>query len=196
MTAQSRFTRNPRVRSGAAAVLSRFAGPLWMFLVTGIAWMVISLVVLRFTIASVATVGVLLGVVFLLGSFSEILLASVRVGWRRAHVLMGALYIVGAAWAFASPFGAFWALASVVGLLLILRGSFDLVTSISSRDINGAWWLGVIAGTLEILIGFWASQQLIPGRALLVLRWAGFLALFRGISDVVVGFELRTAERG
>ncbi len=174
------------------AMLARLAGPWWLFLLAGVAWLIISAIVLRFSIASVATVGALIGVVFLVAAVSEILLASARTGWTWLHILMGVIFVLGAVWAFASPFGAFWALAAVVGLLLILRGSLDLVTSIASRDVNHAWWLGTTAGILEILIGFWASQQVFPARAVLLIFWVGFLALFRGISDIVVAFELRS----
>jgi uncharacterized membrane protein HdeD (DUF308 family) len=131
--------------------------------------------------------------VFLVAAFSEILIAAARAGWGWLHVLMSVIFVVGAIWAFASPFGAFWALAAVVGLLLILRGSLDLVTSIFSREINPTWWLGLIAGILEILIGFWASQQAFPARAALVIFFVGFFALFRGIADIVLAFELRSA---
>ncbi len=172
-------------------MLAQLAGPWWLFLVTGVAWLIISAVVLRFSIASVATVGVLIGVVFLVAAVSEILIASARAGWLWLHVLMSVIFVLGAIWAFASPFGAFWALAAVVGLLLILRGSLDLVTSIASREVNYAWWLGTTVGILEILIGFWASQQMFPARAVLLIFWVGFFALFRGISDIVVAFELR-----
>jgi uncharacterized membrane protein HdeD (DUF308 family) len=94
-------------------------------------------------------------------------------------------------WSFASPFSAFWALAAIFGLLLILRGSLDLVTSISSREINPAWWLGMIAGVLQILLAFWVSQQEFPARALLLILWVGFFALFRGFSDILLAFEVR-----
>ena len=175
------------------AMLSQLAGPWWWFIATGVAWLIISAVVLRFSIASVATVGALIGVLFLVAAISEIMIASARTGWLWLHVLMSAIFVVGAIWAFASPFGAFWALAAVVGLLLILRGSLDLVTSIAARDVNHVWWLGTTAGVLEILIGFWASQQMFPARAVLLVFWVGFFALLRGISDIVVGFELRSA---
>ena len=108
---------------------------------------------------------------------------------------MSVLFIGAAIWAFVRPYGAFWALATVVGLLLILRGSVDLFTSIDARDINPSWWLGVLVGIAEIIIGFWASQQAFPTRALLLIFWVGFFALFRGISDIVVAFEVRHAER-
>jgi uncharacterized membrane protein HdeD (DUF308 family) len=177
------------------AALARLAGPWWMFLLTGIAWLIISMIVLRFSIASVAAVGVLMGVVFLGGVFSEIVIAAVRLRWRWAHLLMAIVFFFAALWSFASPFSAFWALAAIFGLLLVLRGSLDLVTSISTREINPVWWLGTVAGVVEILLGFWVSQQRFPARAVLLLIWVGFFALFRGISEIVLAFELRSAQR-
>ena len=193
MTTRTQSGQSGRLARPPSGPLARLAGPWWMFLVTGVAWLIISVVVLRFSITSVATIGVLIGAVFLVAAVSEILLASGRAGWTWLHILMSVIFVLGAAWAFASPFGAFWALAAVVGLLLILRGSLDLVTSIYSREINPTWWLGMVAGILEILIGFWASQQAFPARAVLLIFWVGFFALFRGISDIVVAFELRSA---
>ena len=55
----------PSPRGRVETMLDQMAGPWWMFLVTGIGWLVISLIVLRFRLASVAAVGVLMGVVFL-----------------------------------------------------------------------------------------------------------------------------------
>ncbi len=193
MSMRSSVAAGPRRR--VDTVLDQMTGPWWMFLVTGIAWLVISLIVLRFRLASVVAVGVLMGVVFLVGWFSELLVASTRSRWRWAHVLMAIFFLFAALWSFASPFGAFWALAAIFGLLLIFRGSLDLVTSISSREVNPAWWLGMIAGVLEILLGFWVSQQEFPARALLLLIWVGFFALFRGFSDILLAFEVHGLQR-
>jgi uncharacterized membrane protein HdeD (DUF308 family) len=140
----------------------RLAGPWWVLLLTGIAWLIISVIVLRFRMTSVATIGVLMGVVFLAAMANEFLIATVRPRWGWAHALLGIVFLGGAIWAFVHPFGAFWSLASVIGLLLILQGSFDLITSIESRVVNSAWWLGMLAGILEIFVGFWASQQALP----------------------------------
>ncbi len=191
---QSTYRTQPPT-SNRPAMLAQLAGPWWMFLVTGIAWLIISAAVLRFNTGSVATIGVLIGVVFLIASASEVLLAAARASWGWLHILMSILFIGAAIWAFVRPYGAFWALATIVGLLLILRGCLDLVMSINARDFNPTWWLGMVAGILELILGFWASQQAFPARAALLIFWVGFFALFRGISDIVVGFEVRHAQR-
>jgi uncharacterized membrane protein HdeD (DUF308 family) len=52
--------------------------PWWLFLVTGIGWLLISLIVLRFDVTSIAAVGALLGLISLLArfrGFTEIFLA-------------------------------------------------------------------------------------------------------------------------
>jgi uncharacterized membrane protein HdeD (DUF308 family) len=180
---------------GIRAALWRLAGPWWLFLLSGVAWLIIAWVALRFTPASVATVGVLLGVLFLFGMIDEFLIAAVLTGWRWLHVVMGVIFAFGAGWSFAQPYNAFWTLASILGLLLIFRGTLDIITSVDARGINGAWWLGLVAGILEILLGFWASQQYLSVKGALLLVWVGLFALFRGISEIVIAFEVRSRQR-
>jgi uncharacterized membrane protein HdeD (DUF308 family) len=182
------------IRSRTRAGLSRLAGPWWIFLLTGIAWLIIAWVVLRFTPASVATVGVLLGVLFLVATINEFFIAAVLSSWRWLHVVMGIIFLFGAGWSFARPYDAFWTLASILGLLLIFRGTLDIITSVSTREVNPTWWLGLVVGILEIFLGFWAAQQYRPVQGALLLIWVGFFAIFRGISEIVVAFELRRAQ--
>jgi uncharacterized membrane protein HdeD (DUF308 family) len=151
-------------------------------------------VVLRFTPASVATVGVLLGVLFLVATINEFFIAAVLPSWRWLHVVMGIIFLFGAGWSFARPYDAFWTLASILGLLLIFRGTLDIITSVSTREVNPTWWLGLVVGILEIFLGFWAAQQYRPVQGALLLIWVGFFAIFRGISEIVVAFELRRAQ--
>jgi uncharacterized membrane protein HdeD (DUF308 family) len=165
----------------------------WL-LAAGIAWLIIALVVLRFTSTSVATVGVLLGAVFLVAAVDEFYVASVRRRWAWAHVLLGILFVVSAVYSFASPVNAFWSIASVFGLLLILAGTLDIVQSTASRPVNSVWGLGLTVGILEVLLGFWASQQVFPTRGALLLLWVGLFALFRGITDIVLAFEVKSSD--
>jgi len=180
---------------GARAALWRLAGPWWLLLLTGVAWLILSWVALRFTPASVTTVGILLGALFLFGMVDEFLLAAVGVSWRWLHVVMAVIFAFGAGWSFARPYNAFWTLASILGLLLIFRGTLDIITSVDARAVNGVWWLGLLAGILEILLGFWASGQYLAVRGALLLVWVGLFALFRGISEIVIAFEVRSRQR-
>lgn len=177
------------------ADLARVAGGMWwIFLLTGVAWLIIAIAVLRFTTTSVTTIGLLMGVVFLAATANEFLDAYVRRSWRWAHALMGLLFLAGAVWAFVSPQDAFWELATIIGLLFVLQGTLVLITSVASRPVNDAWWLGVFVGVVDILIGFWASQQVVAARAALLIFYVGFLALFRGITEIVLAFEVRGAQ--
>jgi uncharacterized membrane protein HdeD (DUF308 family) len=67
--------------------------------------------------------------------------------------------------------------------------------AIISRADNEVWWLGLVVGIIEVLLGFWASQQYYPARAALILLWVGFFALFRGITEIVTALQVRSADR-
>jgi len=171
------------------------SGLWWVFLVTGILWFIISLVVLRFTETSITTVGVILGVVFAVGCVNEFMTMGITRGWRWVHALLGILFALASIWAFWQPKQAFWALASVLGFLLIFMGSADIIVSVMTKDLNPMWGLGLAVGILEVLLGFWASQQYYPARAALILIWVGFFALFRGISEIVLAFRIRSEHK-
>ena len=164
----------------------------WVFLVTGIFWLLVALIVLRFDATSLATVGTLLGAVLLLAGANEFLALGMRnVAWKGFHVLMAILFVAGGVWAFFRPINAFWELASILGFLLMLKGSFDIVGSVVTREMNVLWWLGLVVGILEVLLAFWVSQQFFAPRAALIIVWVGFSAMFRGISEIALAFELK-----
>jgi uncharacterized membrane protein HdeD (DUF308 family) len=172
--------------------MRRWTDMWWVFVAVGIAWMIVSALVLRMDTASRTTIGALLGVIFLASAADEFFIGYVRKSWRWAHAILGVLFVAGAIWCFVQPIEAFWALAAAFGLLLILRGSFDIVTSATTHDVNPIWGLGLLVGILEIALGFWASQQWIEVSAALLTLWVGFFAVFRGIQGIVLGFEVRS----
>jgi uncharacterized membrane protein HdeD (DUF308 family) len=180
------------MREGAKEV----TGTWWLFLLTGIAWLLVSVIVLRFDITSVASVGVLLGVVLLVAGVNEFMAMAMRdMGWKWLHGLLGVLFVVGGIWAFVHPIGAFYELASILGFLLIFKGTLDIVSSVIQKELSELWWLSLIVGILEVFLGFWASQQYFAPRAALILVWVGFFAIFRGIGEIVLAFELRRANK-
>ena len=141
------------------------SGLWWLFLVTGVIWFIISLVVLRFDETSIDTVGIIIGVVFAIACIDEFMTMAVQTAGGWLHALLGVVFLLGALWAFIQPEEAFWALASVLGFLLIFKGAADIIVSTMTREYNSLWGLGLAVGILEVLLGFWASQQYYPARA-------------------------------
>jgi uncharacterized membrane protein HdeD (DUF308 family) len=165
--------------------------PWWLFLLTGIAWLLVSLIVLRFNITSVATVGVMLGVILIMAGVNEFVDMAARPGWKWLHAILGVLFIGGGIWAFIHPIGAFYELASILGFLLLLKGALDITVAVASKEVNDLWWIGLVVGILEVLLAFWASQQFFAPRAALILLWVGFAAMFRGFTEIFLAFEVR-----
>ena len=170
----------------------------WVFLLTGIAWLLIAWLVLRMDITSIAAVGVLLGVVFLFASVNEVGLGSLMSGgWKILHYVMALIFFIGGLWSLVRPVDTFFALASVLGLILIFYGTFEIARAFSSRDVNPYWWIGLVTGILLLLLAFWVSGSdrvyALAQRTYLILFWVGFFALFKGITQIVNAFGIRHA---
>lgn len=170
----------------------------WVFLLTGIAWLLIAWLVLRMDITSIAAVGVLLGVVFLVASVNEVGLGSLMSGgWKILHYVMALIFFIGGLWSLVRPVDSFFALASVLGLILIFYGTFEIARAFSSRDVNPYWWIGLVTGILLLLLAFWVSGSdrvyALAQRTYLILFWVGFFALFKGITQIVNAFGIRHA---
>lgn len=170
----------------------------WVFLLSGIAWLLIAWLVLRMDITSIAAVGVLLGVVFLVASVNEVGLGSLMSGgWKILHYVMALIFFLGGLWSLVRPVDSFFALASVLGLILIFYGAFEIARAFSSRDVNPYWWIGLITGILLLLLAFWVSGSdrvyALAQRTYLILFWVGFFALFKGITQIVNAFGIRHA---
>ncbi len=65
----------------ARDAVRQIVGPWWAFLIAGLAWFVISFVVLQMSLTSVRAVGVLLGVIFLISAVEEFMAAAVVDSW-------------------------------------------------------------------------------------------------------------------
>ena len=170
----------------------------WVFLFTGIAWLLIAWLVLRMDITSIAAVGVLLGVVFFVASVNEVGLGSLMSGgWKILHYVMALIFFIGGLWSLVRPVDSFFALASVLGLILIFYGTFEIARAFSSREVNPYWWIGLVTGILLLLLAFWVSGSdrvyALAQRTYLILFWVGFFALFKGITQIVNAFGIRHA---
>jgi uncharacterized membrane protein HdeD (DUF308 family) len=170
------------------------AGWWWLFLITGIAWLVFSVIVFRFDITSVGSIGILFGVVAISAGVNELMaLAVSTTGWKIVHGLLGIAFVVVGIFAFIEPGSAFVALASVIGFYFLFKGAFDIAVAIATRDEFELWWLQLITGLAEIGLAFWVAGNF-REKAILLLVYVGLVALSRGITELIVAFKLKSLQ--
>jgi uncharacterized membrane protein HdeD (DUF308 family) len=161
----------------------------WVLVVTGILWIVIGLYVLQAHYGSAVAIGYLVGIWLLFAGVAEFVEMVAVPGWKWVHAVLGVMFIIGGIAALTSPFQTFTILASLIGFFLILKGTFDFVLALAIRHDIDLWWMSLIAGILQILIGIWAMGY--PGRsAALLIVWIGIGAIIRGIAEIVTSFHV------
>jgi uncharacterized membrane protein HdeD (DUF308 family) len=174
---------------GAMGEVARFW---WLWLVAGVFWIVVALVVLQFDRASVTTVGVLIGIMFLITAFEQFAVgALVRSGWRWLSYAFGALFVVAGVISLIRPKNTFAGVADILGFLFLLVGAFWIIQAFAEREFSPLWWLTLLAGILMVILAFWTSGQFFITRAYTLLVFAGVWALMQGVTDIVRAFQIR-----
>jgi Short repeat of unknown function (DUF308) len=163
----------------------------WLWLVTGIAWIVASLVILQFDRASVTTVGIIVGCMFLAAGVQQFTLAAMADHLRWLWWLFGGLFIICGIIAFIRPVNTFAGLADTLGFLFLVVGVWWTIQAFVERESNSLWWLGLTSGILMIVAAFWTSGQFFFQKAYTLLVIAGVWALMHGITDIVRAFQVR-----
>ena len=174
--------------------LGRLLPPWWWLLITGIAWMLLALILLRFDYTSVSAISILFGIVAIVAGVMEIGVLILAAGWwKLLHGVLAVVFIAAGIVAFVHPGNTFAALAAVFSFFLVIAGTFDIVISISVRHEIDVWWVQLITGIIEILLGLWAAGYY--GRsAVLLVAWVAAIAIMRGIRDIVLAFRVREAQ--
>ena len=178
----------------AQRTLARVLPPWWLLLITGIGWMLVGLIVLRFDYTSVSAISILFGFVAIAAGVLEIGALMMAHGWwKLLHGFLVVVFIASGIVAFVHPGNTFAALAAVFSFFLVLAGTFDIVLSISTRHEIEVWWLQLIGGIIELALGFWAAGYY--GRsAVLLIAWVAAFTLIRGVRDIVLAFRIREVQ--
>jgi len=168
----------------------------WLLLVTGVAWVIIAVLILRFDYTTVAAIAVLFGVFCFAAAANEAMVSAVTSsrGWRILHWLLAALFIVVGIVAFFRPSDTFVGLAAVMSFYFVFRGSFDIATSFAASRVPG-WWVLLLVGIAEIAIGFWAAGSWNASVVVLV-SWVAAGALIHGVGQIASAFLVRKVSHG
>jgi uncharacterized membrane protein HdeD (DUF308 family) len=163
----------------------------WIFLVTGGLWVVFSLVVFRLDLHSVTAIGIAVGAVCIAAGVNELIRVGVvsSRGWKVAHVAFGVVFVLVGIVALAYPHRTFVEVAAIFSFYLAFKGLFDIFVSLTMRKEVEVWWVQVLVGIAELLLGFWSAGNF--GReAVLLVVWVGAAALARGVMEITLAVHL------
>lgn len=167
----------------------------WLWLVFGLIWTAAAVVILQFDQASITTVGIIIGIMFLGAAAQNCTLFALADRGRWLFGIFGFLFLVAAVISFISPENTFAAIADILGFLFLLVGVFWIIEAFSAKDVNELWWISLVAGILMIILAFWTGGQFFIEKQYVLLVFAGIWALMHGVTDIVRAFQLRRVGR-
>ncbi len=174
------------------AQMMQTAGKMWwLWLVTGILWILISFVILQFDVTSAATVGFIVGIMFLVAGIQYIVVGTQVEGWSWLWYVFGGILIVGGVVAMLYPTRTFLAIANILGFIFVLIGVMWIIEAFVARATNDLWWLSLVSGIILVVLGFWLGGSYFITKTQTLLVFAGVWALMRGIMDIVLSFQVK-----
>ena len=161
----------------------------WLFLILGVLWILFGMFVLSYNVGSLLALAIFAGVTFIMTGINQILASGRVEGWRWLYLVGGALSIIAGIIAFVWPGRTLLVISVVLAWFLVFKGIVDIVASLSNHG-RPYWWMTLILGILELLLGIWAVGY--PGRALVVfVNLVGIYAIFYGFTELFAAFDLR-----
>lgn len=176
-------------------VVEEAADRWWIFLLTGIAWLIFALLVFQWDYTTVSAISYLFGVVAIIAGVNEFLEIPISTtGWRWVRLILGVLFVAVGIYALFHPYDTFQTLAALMGLFLLFKGIFDITVAFITKEQFELWWLQLVIGLIEIMLAFWIAGNF-RKEAILLVVYVGIIALARGISEIFVAFKLKGLRR-
>jgi uncharacterized membrane protein HdeD (DUF308 family) len=167
----------------------------WLFIITGVCWLAVSMIIFRFDWTTVLAIGVLFGSIAIVAGVLEIAAGVASSGgWAVLHFVLGAIFMFVGVLSYFTPGGTFVALAALVSFFFVAAGAFDIVTSIATRTEVPFWWVQLISGVFEVGLGFWAAGYW-NRSVILLVAFVGASTVLRGVTSIVFGFKLLQLQR-
>ena len=165
----------------------------WWFLGLGVAWTLFGTYVLSYRVGSLAAVVALVGVAFLFGGVSQLVVATRVQSWRWLFIVAGILGVAAGVMTFVWPEITLYVVALLVAWYLIIFGIIHLVGALAGPKVR-YWWTQLVLGAAELALGVWAVRSW--QRSLLTLvTLVGVWAIFHGVAEIFAAFSVREGGR-
>jgi uncharacterized membrane protein HdeD (DUF308 family) len=193
MTGQAATTPSPHTDgffAGVADKVSAKSGYRWLLVVTGFAWIVVAVAILRITYETVAAVALLFGGICVVVAATEVFMGAMSSRrWRIVHWLLAVLFVVVGVMAFLAMKATLAVLAAVMSFFFISRGAIDVVSAMAAIREHG-WQLLLMVGMGELALGLWAAG---PWKASFpaLMAWIAAGTVLHGVGQIASGFLMR-----
>jgi uncharacterized membrane protein HdeD (DUF308 family) len=188
MTSDVTPSRSPlreAIRAGGRE-LSRYWA--W-FLVLGILWTLFGMYVLSYRVGSLAAVAVLIGVAFVVGGITQLVVASRVRSWRWLYIISGILAVAAGILTFVWPDITLYVMSILVAWYLIVFGIIHVIDALAGPKL-GWWWTLLLLGIAEFVLGVWAIRSW--QRSLFTLvTLVGVWAIVYGLTEIFAAFSVR-----
>jgi uncharacterized membrane protein HdeD (DUF308 family) len=165
----------------------------WWFLSLGVLWTLFGTYVLSYRVGSLAAVVALVGVAFLFGGVSQLVVATRVQSWRWLFIVAGILGVAAGIVTFVWPTITLYVVALLVAWYLIIFGIMHLVGALAGPKLP-YWWTQLLLGAAELVLGVWAVRSW--QRSLLTLvTLVGVWAIFHGVAEIFAAFSVREIGR-
>jgi hypothetical protein len=110
--------------------------------------------------------------------------------WRWVFYLGGVIGILAGLGAFVWPGKTLYVIAVFVAWYLVFGGILSVVSAFAGPKRDW-WWMGIVVGILQFVLGVWAVGS--PGRELLLLvNLVGIYMIVFGVSEIFAAFAVRS----
>jgi uncharacterized membrane protein HdeD (DUF308 family) len=165
----------------------------WWFLGLGVAWTLFGTYVLSFRVGSLAAVVALVGVAFLFGGVSQLVVATRVQSWRWLFIVAGILGVAAGIMTFVWPAITLYVVALLVAWYLIIFGIIHLVGALAGPKLR-YWWTQLLLGVAELALGVWAVRSW-QQSLLTLVTLVGVWAIFHGVAEIFAAFSVREGSR-
>jgi len=161
----------------------------WWFLPLGALWIWFGTFVLSYRVESLTAVAAFVGVAFVSGGITQLVVANRVPTMRWLSILGGVLGIAAGIVTFAWPGITLYVVSILVAWYLIAYGIVHLVSALAGPKLSW-WWTGLLLGISELALGVWAARSW-EHSLVTLLTLVGVWAICRGVNEIFAAFTLR-----
>jgi len=161
----------------------------WWLVALGALWIWFGMFVLSYKVGSLVAVATFVGVAFLFGGITQLVVASRVPRLRWLSIVGGTLGVAAGIATVVWPGITLYAVSILLAWYLIVFGTIHMVNALAGPKLSW-WWTGLLLCTSELVLGVWAARSWESSLVTLVTL-VGVWAICRGVSEIFAGFTLR-----